>query len=68
MATTIHLGGIDSECLQCVAVATPSKCERCGSLGADTYTHEGNEWTICKSCEAISELAMDSYLADMRGE
>ena len=35
MATTIHLGGIDSECLQCVAVATPSKCERCGSLDAD---------------------------------
>ncbi len=68
MADTIHLGGVDSECAQCVAVATPSKCERCGSLGADTYTYEGSEWTTCKSCEAISELAIDSYLADIRGQ
>jgi formylmethanofuran dehydrogenase subunit E len=51
-----------------ITVATLSKCDSCGSLGADTYTYEGNEWTICKSCEAISELAIDSYLADIRGE
>jgi hypothetical protein len=64
MATTIHLGGVDSECAECVAVATPVTCDTCGVDNAtvDTYKHDGVVWNICASCEVKAEMAGEAYM------
>ena len=63
MATTIHLGGVDSDCRECVRVATLTTCDTCGTVhDVDSYTYEGNVWNICTTCEGKAEMAGEAYL------
>ena len=67
MATTIHLGGIDSTCPKCVEVATIIKCDYCGTTeDVDTYSHEAMVINTCLKCEVMAEMAGEAYVAELR--
>jgi len=67
MATTIHLGGINSTCPKCVEVATITKCDYCGTTDSvDTYTHDTMTINTCLKCEVMAEMAGEAYIAELR--